>query len=150
MESLTQMVGENAVPVEFDCDFVLELDDKTYKGLQKIFNRLASIERILGKNYDLDRLRELIQADRDGRCVVLPCKLHDKVFFIENGCVKETEVDSFHNWTSGRWKLSAHTDRMFDHRKGYEIDFSGIGKTVFLTREQAESALNKMKEAESE
>lgn len=64
--------------------------------------RLAMIEDILGNEYDLDRLRELVQADREGRCVVFPCKLHDKVFFIENGCVKETEVDSFHNWTSGR------------------------------------------------
>ena len=92
----------------------------------------------------LDRLRELAQADREGRCVVLPCKLHDKVFFIENGCVKETEVDSFHNWTSGRWKISTHTDRMYEHWKGYEIDFSGIGKTVFLSREDAEKALEEM------
>lgn len=90
---------------------------------------------------DLDRLREIVQADREGRCVVLPCKLHDKVFFIENGCVKETEVDSFHNWTSGRWKISTHTDRMYEHWKGYEIDFSGIGKTVFLSREDAEKAV---------
>lgn len=90
---------------------------------------------------DLDRLREIVQADRERRCVVLPCKLHDKVFFIENGCVKETEVDSFHNWTSGRWKISTHTDRMYEHWKGYEIDFSGIGKTVFLSREDAEKAV---------
>lgn len=89
----------------------------------------------------LDRLRELVEADREGRYVVLPCKLHDKVFFIENGCVKETEVDSFHNWTSGRWKISTHTDRMYEHWKGYEIDFSGIGKTVFLSREDAEKAV---------
>lgn len=33
--------------------------------------RLAAIEDILGDEYDLDRLRELVQADRDGRCVVL-------------------------------------------------------------------------------
>lgn len=88
-----------------------------------------------------DRLRELVEADRAGRCVVLPCKLHDKVFFIENGYVKDTEVVSFHNWTSGHWKISTETDRMYDHWKGYEIDFSGIGKTVFLTREAAEAAL---------
>lgn len=92
----------------------------------------------------LDRLRELVRADWEGRCVVLPCKLHDKVFFIENGCVKETEVDSFHNWTSGRWKISTHTDRMYEHWKGYEIDCDGIEKTVFLTREAAEKALEEM------
>ena len=37
-------------------------------------DRLAAIEDILGDDYDLDRLRELVEADRDGRCVVLPCK----------------------------------------------------------------------------
>lgn len=109
-------------------------------------SRLKEIEDILGDDYDLDRLKELVEADREGKCVVLPCKLHDKVFFVENGCVKETEVDSFHNWTSGHWKISTHTDRMFDHWKGYEIDFSGINKTVFLTREEAEAALEKTKE----
>ena len=100
-----------------------------------------AMKRLGFGNFSYDRLRELAQADREGRCVVLPCKLHDKVFFIENGCVKETEVDSFHNWTSGRWKISTHTDRMYEHWKGYEIDFSGIGKTVFLSREDAEKAV---------
>ncbi len=103
--------------------------------------RLLDIEDILGDNFSLDRLRELVEADQEGRCVVLPCKLHDKVFFIENGCVKETEVEAFHNWTSGRWKISTHTDRMFDHWKGYEIDFSRYRFVVFLTREAAEDAL---------
>lgn len=35
-------------------------------------HRLASIEDILGDEYDLDRLREMVQAKREGRCVVLP------------------------------------------------------------------------------
>lgn len=34
------------------------------------FDRLAAIEDILGDDYNLDRLRELVEADRDGRCVV--------------------------------------------------------------------------------
>lgn len=33
-------------------------------------NRLAAIEDILGDEYELDRLRELIEADREGRRVV--------------------------------------------------------------------------------
>ena len=33
--------------------------------------RLVTIEDILGDEYDLDRLRDLVQADREGRCVVL-------------------------------------------------------------------------------
>ena len=129
MERLTERLGNKVINVKYASQH------------ETAIHRLAAIEDILGDEYDLDRLRELVKADRDGRCVVLPCKLHDKVFFVENGCVKETEVDSFHNWTSGRWKISTHTDRMFDHWKGYEIDFSGIGKTVFLTREEAEAKL---------
>ena len=39
--------------------------------IAKAFDRLAAIEDILGDEYELDRLRELAQADRDGRCVVL-------------------------------------------------------------------------------
>lgn len=31
-----------------------------------------TVADILGDDYDLDRLRELVEADRDGRCVVLP------------------------------------------------------------------------------
>ena len=37
----------------------------------EIVDRLGRIEDILGEEYDLDRLRELVDADRDGRCVVL-------------------------------------------------------------------------------
>ena len=36
-----------------------------------LYQRLAAIEDILGDEYDLDRLRELVQADREGRCVVI-------------------------------------------------------------------------------
>ena len=39
--------------------------------LKKAVDRLAAIEDILGDKYDLDRLRELAQADREGRCVVI-------------------------------------------------------------------------------
>ena len=125
-------------------EFWYDAMEPDVEQIDLVYNRLAAIEDIIGEDYDLDRLKELVEADRDGRCVVLPCKLHDKVFFVENGCVKETEVDSFHNWTSGHWKISTYTDRMFDHWKGYEIDFSGINKTVFLAREEAEAALERM------
>ena len=39
---------------------------------QTAVDRLADIEDILGDDYDMDRLRELVEADREGRCVVLP------------------------------------------------------------------------------
>ena len=42
--------------------------------IPKVIDRLASIEDILGDEYDLDRLAELAQTDREGRVVVLPFK----------------------------------------------------------------------------
>lgn len=43
-------------------------------------DRLTSIEDILGDDYDLDRLQDLVKADREGRCVIIKkcyeCKHH--------------------------------------------------------------------------
>lgn len=44
------------------------MDEKP--SVEKVYNRLKKIEDILGDEYDLDRLRELVEADREGRCVV--------------------------------------------------------------------------------
>ena len=38
--------------------------------ISKAFDRLAAIEDILGDEYDLERLRELVEADREQRCFV--------------------------------------------------------------------------------
>ena len=58
--------------------------------LKDIFDRLAAIEDILGDEYELDRLRELVEADREGRCVVLLS--NDDVYTIRgdilNGIIK--------------------------------------------------------------
>lgn len=42
-------------------------------------NRLAAIKDILGDNYDLDHLRKLVRADKEGRCVVLPVKTRNSL-----------------------------------------------------------------------
>ena len=39
---------------------------------KQTWERLKLIEDILGNDYDLDRLRELVQADREGRCFITP------------------------------------------------------------------------------
>ena len=46
--------------------------------LDDALERLATIEDIIGDEYNLDHIRELTQADRDGRCVVLDGKSRDK------------------------------------------------------------------------
>lgn len=39
-------------------------------SVEKVYNRLKKIEDILGEDYNLDRLRELVEADRENRCVI--------------------------------------------------------------------------------
>ena len=46
--------------------------DEFIDCVKDLAKRLAIIEDILGDDYDLDRLRKLVEADKDGRCVVLP------------------------------------------------------------------------------
>lgn len=74
MERLTMWYdGNQAVCENEDCSSdCCPFAELVCKRVQEIIDRLAAIEDILGDDYDLDRLRELVEADRDGRCVVLP------------------------------------------------------------------------------
>lgn len=53
-------------------DFAIPIRGTDAVSMLQTIDRLAAIEDILGDEYNLDRLRELAQADREGRCVVLP------------------------------------------------------------------------------
>lgn len=93
-----------------------------------------------------DRLRELAEADRDGRVVVLPCKVGDTVWMFEEdfGIVLPYTIDliSFVGKGCGYSANCNHNGELID-----SIDFEDddIGKTVFRTREEAEKALEEAK-----
>lgn len=81
------------------------------------------------------RLRELAEADKDGRLVVLPCKVGDTIYHISKVRTSHFEDDKIIIDDEGRWKI-------------YEMPFTlihlpYIGKSYFLTREEAEAALNR-------
>ena len=149
--------------------------------------RLCDIEDILGDEYDLGELREMVQAKREGRCVVLPAGIGDTVYHITT-CKNFSQVlDGTMYGPSGELGTAtglycpcelAETcpfpcddDGSFDcdkHKRETEIFkdvveeihineleeficlgysgtvyFGGIGKTVFLTRAEAEAALRR-------
>lgn len=105
------------------------------KGIVNLIDRLADIEDIIKTDYDLSRLRELVQADREGRCVVLPCKRYDTLWTFCD--YPKSKVYSFKvtdvSTLNGRTMLNTDVLSVVDARD--------IGKTVFLTREAAEAAL---------
>ena len=74
MERLTERTAAGVANINYSgCYFDDGMRDKIAESArrQTVIERLASIEDILGEDYDLDRLRELVEAVRDGRCVVL-------------------------------------------------------------------------------
>ena len=103
----------------------------------------------------IDRLRELAKADREGRCVVLPCKDwlelvfgEQEVFYgidddYEEEKVREITVrnEERFTWYDG-WKTVVFngTD---ENGLAWEFSPDEIGKTVFLTHEEAEVALRR-------
>lgn len=85
-------------------------DLKHEMGYSHIWKRLAEIENILGDDgddYDLDRLKELVQADREGRCAVLSEPMKPMVF-------KPNGTDAYcpncGQTLSGGWQLSDADD----------------------------------------
>lgn len=122
---------------------------------------------IIGECGGIDRPRTLAEADKDGRLVVLPCKVGDTVWaasgkiikceiaearLCDNGGIEflvsfncdgdDCKRCPFNNWTqdcSGEYYCDG------EYGDGSFKD-SDIGKTIFLTREEAEKALEAMKD----
>ena len=93
------------------------------------------------------RLRELAEADKDGRVVVLPCKVGDRLYEVTGRKtisvykVKAIRVELFGLFIE--WDIVEG----FVWQSLAGINAGEIGKTVFLTREEAEKALGAMKNA---
>jgi hypothetical protein len=95
------------------------------------WNAMMSVLNSIGS---YDRLRELAEADRDGRVVVLPCKVGDTLFRVFAGEILEHKVRNMRYLAiQGRWDI--------DTTPFCSYVESSIGKTIFLTREEAERAL---------
>ena len=72
----------------------------------------------------INKLAEYENSEEEGRLVVLPCKVGTRVYEIYQFC------------GCGAWEIEEHKIKLEDLDK--------IGKTVFLTREEAEKALKEM------
>ena len=103
-----------------------------------VYMRLREIEDILGDEYDIDELREMVQAKQEGRCGIPPVAMHQKFFRGFNGVIYE-EIVCGAMWEPlmprPRWKV-------FVMGSGFIYYWDEVfGKTVFLTRDEAEAAL---------
>lgn len=116
-------------------DIAAELDVTT---VREVLTRLAAYEdtglepeEIMGmcKMEERSRMAKMLRwedAEKDGRLVVLPCKVGDTVYQTDKIRIYECEIKS----------IIFETD-------GAAFDETAIGKYVFLTRQEAEAALKK-------
>ena len=97
-------------------------------------NRLAAYENTGLEPEDMAHWMDYFRAECEGRLVVLPCKVGDDVWFVrkfgKERCIKRAEVSCINIDFRGEVFVSAR-----------RISGGYIGKTVFLTREEAEAAL---------
>ena len=115
----------------------------------KVIDRLAAIEDILGDDYDLDRLKEMVEADREGKCVLLPCKIGSKLYRTSMRKMQVYEVsvsrEYFHDSKNNATLFAVQIFENGKKSTSYEcFKEKDIGKTVFLTRKEAEAALERM------
>ena len=124
MERLTERLENGAINVKYASQH------------ETAIHRLVTIEDILGDEYELDRLRELAQADR-----LIGMTVYESN---KRGFISTYEVISVHiskcSILVGRNLL----DGVYSNLNGFEI--SALGKSIFLTRADAEAALRREQE----
>ena len=104
------------------------------------------IDTIMG--VPLDEMAELVKAKQEGRLIAPPCKVGDTVYIIYNRdmldiapSVCSVVDDEIYEMGYGR-TLSGELKWLFlVMESGEDFYDDDVGKTVFLTREEAEKAL---------
>lgn len=92
------------------------------------------------------KLKDYEDAEEQGLLLRLPCKVGDVLYFAHHDRVISSEV------FSAKYHAEAENHGVFIRERltidvegiSAEIDFCDIGKTVFLTRKEAEAKLKEM------
>lgn len=107
------------------------------------WDAMMSVLNSIGGGYE--RLRQLAEADKAGRAVILPCEPGTPVYMTFCGEVWEMRVGQFHviGYTEPRIWADIECDWASAPRVRWDL---AVGKTVFLTREEAENALEGKKD----
>lgn len=126
---------------------------KQYEDTKRTPEQIEALEAaIMGKTVaqitefeglPIARLRELAVADQEGHVIVLPCKVGHRVFALldTDKHISECEVKQI---GLGNEIGFVGLEPIGARGRKYGVALKGFGKTVFLTREEAEKALAEM------
>ena len=133
---------------------VVEYEDtgwtpKEVTALGELFNYALKESKTLTEQLTLlKHIRKLVEADKDGRVVVLPCKVGDTVYILNR--ILGTDNTVYDRICArkirGYGGNALNKVWLFASGDSYDLSIfpSEFGKTVFLTREEAEKALREM------
>ena len=110
------------------------LEPDEVNALQKDWSDLCTT---IGECGGIDRLRELDEADKNGRVVVRPCKIGDVLYRASpSGVVVHRVANMVYRELTSRWYIDTIPNLPYASEE--------LGKTTFLTREEAEKTLEAM------
>lgn len=149
MERLTERWGEDDVWVK-DHDYVsaayrlaaYEDTVMTPEEVSALIKDWSDLCTTIGECGGIDRLRELAEADKDGRLVVLPCKVGDTVYFRTYDCNGTVDLGIQPHKVTAIVGYAIVRGRYTD----VGLSLGQYGVSWFLTREEAEKALEAMKD----
>lgn len=128
------------MPEYIEREALMRLAEYENTGLtpEQCENAKAIIESVFNDDTSkAERIRELLKADKAGCVVVLPCKVGDVVYGFHGGKTILPMVAKWIETNTDGWCIAVQYTPMTP--RFYR--FSDFGKTVFLTREEAEKAL---------
>lgn len=98
-----------------------------------------------------EKLGDYEDLEEQGRLVKLPCKVGDTVFYISEKIILEYEVVGFSvDKTGARLIYGEHHVDENDETYSCNLSVDRIGKTVFLTKAEAEAKLKELRGEENE
>ena len=95
----------------------------------------------------INKLTDYENKEENGLLLRLPVSIGSKVWYLSGKFVLEYEVVGFSVDRTGAWLMYVehHADEV-DKTYSYNLDVEKIGKTVFLTKDEAEQKLQELME----
>ena len=129
-EEVESMMSMREIPPEIE----YAIDKHASSAIEKL-------DSLLSREDNSDHVKDLLNAESEGRLLVLPCKVGDTVYTIIDGKIYEGEV--YHiSYSDYYGKVTSAVRAKIDFlTASIGAAFEDFGKTAFLTRRAAEAKL---------
>ena len=102
--------------------------------MKRLTTRIENYVFVSDQKKAIERLADYEDLEEQGRLIVLPCKVGDTVYSVENNKIIEFIVSDFDVCMKGIYAYQGH------------VFIGEMGFSVFATKEEAEKALAEMGE----